>query len=152
MNLFSHRQTTTQFSGLLFLLFFLAISTFSIAWAAPPSQDEDEAKAFEKAFGQGPQEEDVYRTERFLSIATKHSQPLNKAPAIATVVTGQEIRDMGARNFMDVMRLVPGFGVSINEHGVNMFEVRGIRTADPSAIWRQTRILRIGERPSIVSP
>jgi iron complex outermembrane receptor protein len=35
---------------------------------------------------------------------------------------------MGARNLIDVLKMVPGFGVSITEYGVQMFEVRGIRT------------------------
>ena len=79
-------------------------------------------------FGKGPQEEDVYRTDRLLLTATKHKVPLRKAPAIATVITGDEIKDMGARNLTDVLKLIPGLGVSTNEHGVLMFEVRGIRT------------------------
>ncbi len=32
-----------------------------------------------------------------------------ETPGIVTVITAQEIRDLGARDFIDVMRLVPGF-------------------------------------------
>lgn len=90
---------------------------------------EEKIKAYEAMFPQGePSEEDVYRADRLLSVATKRSVPLRKAPAIATVIYGEEIREMGARNFMDVLKLIPGFGVAINEHGVNMIEVRGVQT------------------------
>ncbi len=61
-------------------------------------------------------------------IATRHATPVRKAPAIATVITAKEIRDMGARDLRDVLKMVPGFGLSFNEFGTTMFEVRGIRT------------------------
>ncbi|HLP76304.1 MAG TPA: TonB-dependent receptor [Candidatus Paceibacterota bacterium] len=63
-----------------------------------------------------------------ITTATKRETPIREAPAIATVITADEIRRMGARNLLDVLKMVPGIGVSINEYGVNMVEVRGIRT------------------------
>ncbi|HEX9023868.1 MAG TPA: TonB-dependent receptor [Geobacteraceae bacterium] len=60
--------------------------------------------------------------------ATRHSMPLRKAPAIATIITAEEIRNMGARNLLDVLRMVPGFGVSVDNDGIPELEVRGIRT------------------------
>ncbi|WP_207682497.1 TonB-dependent receptor plug domain-containing protein [Desulfonema magnum] len=72
--------------------------------------------------------------ERMMTTATKTKKTLRQAPAIATVITGDEIRSMGARNLTDVLKTVPGFGVSINETGWQMFEVRGIRTRDSEKI------------------
>lgn len=66
--------------------------------------------------------------ETFMVTATKRKISVRKAPAIATVITADEIRNMGARDLMDVLKTVPGFGVSINSYGRYMFEVRGIRT------------------------
>jgi outer membrane receptor for ferrienterochelin and colicin len=60
--------------------------------------------------------------------ASKQRMPVNKAPAIATVITAEEIRNMGARNLLDVLKMVPGVGVSINEFGLYQIEIRGIRT------------------------
>ncbi|HYS44210.1 MAG TPA: TonB-dependent receptor, partial [Geobacteraceae bacterium] len=71
----------------------------------------------------------VFYEEQDLYTATKRATPLRKAPAIATIVAADEIRNMGARNLLDVLKLVPGFGVSINEFGTFMIEVRGIRTS-----------------------
>lgn len=71
----------------------------------------------------------LYFEEKDIVTATKRSTVLRKAPAIATIISAEEIRDMGARNLLDVLKMVPGFGVSTNEFGIHMVEVRGIRTA-----------------------
>lgn len=71
----------------------------------------------------------MFFEEKELVTATKRTGSLRKAPAIATIVTADEIRNMGARNLVDVLKMVPGFGISTNEFGVNMIEVRGIRTS-----------------------
>jgi iron complex outermembrane receptor protein len=55
--------------------------------------------------------------EKDLVTATKHLTPLRKAPAIATIITADEIRNMGARNLLDVLKMVPGIGVSTNAWG-----------------------------------
>ena len=71
----------------------------------------------------------MFFEEKDLVTATKRVVSLRKAPAIATIITADEIRNMGARNLLDVLKMVPGFGISINELGSLMVEVRGIRTA-----------------------
>jgi len=71
----------------------------------------------------------LFFEDRELVTATKRPTSLRKAPANATIITADEIRNMGARNLLDVLKMVPGIGLSINEFGVNMVEVRGIRTA-----------------------
>ncbi|MCL5976589.1 MAG: TonB-dependent receptor [Nitrospirae bacterium] len=76
----------------------------------------------------------LFFEEKELVVATKHPISLKKAPAIATIITSDEIKNMGARNIMDVLKMVPGIGISINEFGRYMFEVRGIRTATSEKI------------------
>lgn len=76
----------------------------------------------------------MFFDEKDLITATKRATPLRKAPAIATIVTAEEIRNMGARNLIDVLKMVPGFGISTNEFGISMVEVRGIRTATSEKI------------------
>ncbi|MCP4346431.1 MAG: TonB-dependent receptor [Desulfobacterales bacterium] len=44
-----------------------------------------------------------------ISVATKTEMTMEEAPSIVSVITGEEIKNMGARNMMDVMRIVPGF-------------------------------------------
>lgn len=71
----------------------------------------------------------MYFEEKDLVTATKRTTSLRRAPAIATIVTAEEISTMGARNLLDILKMVPGFGISLNEFGAPMVEVRGIRTA-----------------------
>src|SRR6185369_13564788 len=40
----------------------------------------------------------------------------------------------GANNLLDVLKMVPGIGVSTNEFGIKMIEVRGIRTVTSEKI------------------
>jgi outer membrane receptor for ferrienterochelin and colicin len=70
----------------------------------------------------------MFFEEQDLVTATKHPTSLRKAPAIATIITADEIRNMGARNLLDVLKMAPGLGISTNEFGVMMVEVRGIRS------------------------
>lgn len=76
----------------------------------------------------------MFFEEQDLVTATKHATSLRKAPAIATIITADEIRNMGARNLEDILKMVPGFGVSTNEWGTHMIEVRGIRTGTSEKI------------------
>jgi len=70
----------------------------------------------------------MFMEEKDLVTATKRAVSLRKAPAIATIISAEEIRNMGARNLQDVLKMVPGFGISMNEIGLTMVEVRGIRS------------------------
>ncbi|MBI5634263.1 MAG: TonB-dependent receptor [Nitrospirae bacterium] len=70
----------------------------------------------------------MYFKPEELEISTRRAIPLLKAPAIATVITDGEIRNMGARTLMDVLKLVPGMGVAITDQGFFRLEVRGTVT------------------------
>ncbi len=70
----------------------------------------------------------LYFEEQELTTATKRPTSVRKAPAIATVITAEEIRNMGARDLLDVLKMVPGIGISISEYGPYMVEMRGIRS------------------------
>ena len=76
----------------------------------------------------------MFFEEQDLVTATKRPTSLRKAPAIATIISADEIRNMGARNLEDILKMVPGFGVSTNEWGTHMIEVRGIRTGTSEKI------------------
>ncbi len=67
---------------------------------------------------------------KYIETATKHLMEARKAPAIAAVITADEIRNMGARNLMDILRNVPGLALSNGASliGESLLEVRGIRT------------------------
>ncbi len=68
--------------------------------------------------------------EELVEIASRHLQSLNKAPAIVSVVTRREIRNMGARNLFDVLRREAGIGVTLNHFGKYQIEFRGNKHVD----------------------
>lgn len=62
-----------------------------------------------------------------VSIATGTQLPLRRAPAVATVITAQDIKAMGATDLNDVMEAVPGVHVSRSPAFYSpLFLVRGI--------------------------
>jgi len=60
-------------------------------------------------------------------IATKTEQGLDDAPSIVSVVTASEIRNMGARELIDVLQMVPGFEITRNTSGAALIGVRGVK-------------------------
>lgn len=72
----------------------------------------------------------IYGDEEFISIATGSSQPISKAPAVASVITAEEIFAMGAMDIDDVLETVPGLHVARDVIGYNpIYSFRGISAA-----------------------
>jgi len=84
--------------------------------------------AIEKEFSDADflDDEALLWDEEKIFTATKFSLPMRRAPAIATIVTDDEIKNSGARDLFDVLNLVPGLAVHMNWIGVKTVEVRGI--------------------------
>ena len=55
---------------------------------------------------------DFYGDEDFITLATGTKQLIHKAPSIATVITAEEIKNMGARNLSEILDTVPGLHAS----------------------------------------
>lgn len=65
--------------------------------------------------------------EEFISIATGQKQHISKAPAVASVITAEDIRAMGATDLNEVLETVPGLHVSVDAGDYNpVFLIRGI--------------------------
>lgn len=92
-------------------------------------QEEQEVKAFQEMFGPGPQEEDVYRTDRLLVTATGSLKPVRLAPSVASVITKEDIEATGATTLEEALETVPGLHVYPN--GTMLMEpnwsIRGIQ-------------------------
>jgi outer membrane receptor for ferrienterochelin and colicin len=68
--------------------------------------------------------------ENIVSVATGYSQPIRSAPAVTTVITAQQIKDMGARNLYDILRAVPGFFLGTNTIQIEpIISVRGFKSS-----------------------
>lgn len=61
--------------------------------------------------------------------ASKMEEHVDKTIATTTVITQDDIAHIGARNLIDVLRLVPGIGITQSKIGVREIEVRGVKTA-----------------------
>ena len=55
-----------------------------------------------------------YGDEDYVSIATGTTQPIAKAPAVASVITASQIRALGARDIDQVLESVPGLHISLS--------------------------------------
>jgi len=64
----------------------------------------------------------------YTTTASKMKESLDKTTATVTTITQQQISEMGARNLLDVLKLVPGFGVTQSKYGQRQIEVRGVKT------------------------
>ncbi|MCK4620832.1 MAG: TonB-dependent receptor [Desulfuromonadales bacterium] len=74
--------------------------------------------------------EELYGDEEFVSIATGSTKPVYKAPAVASVITAKEIKEMGATTLDEVLERVPGLHVGVSTQGRldSIYSIRGIHT------------------------
>lgn len=81
----------------------ITLAAMVLFQAADPTEAQymGDKEEFEQALG------DV----ETVSIATGRPQPLQTAPAVASVITAEDIRNSGARNLAEILNLVPGFYV-----------------------------------------
>src|SRR6185295_9526325 len=77
----------------------------------------------------------VYGNNLSTSIATGSKQPIRRAPSIATVITAEDIKAIGATDLDEVLETVPGLHVARSPIGYTpIFTFRGIYSAFNSQI------------------
>lgn len=105
-------------SGLVFGLLLLAGS------GAAQNLDQVKLAALDEGIS------DLYGDAAFVSIATGSKKPIYQAPAVASVITAEQIKAMGARDLNDVLETVPGLHVvpsPLNRLDPT-YSIRGIHT------------------------
>src|SRR3989339_980097 len=66
-----------------------------------------------------------------VTIATRHETKISKAPGIVTVITAEEIKNLGYRTFVEILRTIPGFEIlKSGDTGVVVPAVRGITSSN----------------------
>ncbi len=74
-------------------------------------------------------EDDIVSLEDLMkakvTVASKSEQTLRETPGVVTIITSKEIRNMGARDLIDVLRMVPGLDFAHDIDGVVGMGVRG---------------------------
>jgi outer membrane cobalamin receptor len=61
-----------------------------------------------------------------ISVASKKAMTTRESPGVVSLITREEIQACGARDFIDVLRLVPGFDVGYDVQGVTGPSLRGL--------------------------
>lgn len=79
------------------------------------------------------QELAMYGAEDVVSLATKHEQVVSDAPAIASSLSDDELKQIGARIVPDALDVMPGFSMSRDVAGFYRIGVRGLRS-DPEVL------------------
>ena len=71
----------------------------------------------------------AYGDDSFISIATGRNKLITKAPAVASIITAEQIERSGARTIDEVLESVPGLHVSSSSTRLSpVYSMRGIRT------------------------
>lgn len=92
----------------------LVLAVVECAWAASPEEAELSLS---------------YGDSDFVSIATGVAEPLSTAPAVASVITADDIRRMGAIDLNQVLETVPGLHVGLSSYRFSpVYSIRGIHT------------------------
>jgi len=96
-----------------------ALNSIAFADAAAPDDDLEKELAYLAAERQAA---------GTVFTASKMEEPVDKTIATTTVITQDDIAQIGARNLLDVLRLVPGVGITQTQFGWREIEVRGVKT------------------------
>ena len=77
-----------------------------------------------------PLEEEILwlKEETYVTTATKTLEEVNKSGATVSIITAEDLKNMGARNLMDALKRVPGLGINQMNMGMSAVEVRGVKT------------------------
>ena len=108
----------------------IAVILVAMATGALAADTEKNLEKVREMFQSPYSEEDYYRTDRLLTTATGSQLPIHKAPAVASIVTAEDIEKMGATTLADVLETVPGMhvGPSVDSGYRTNYHIRGIYT------------------------
>ena len=108
-----HAGTFIFLSLALFLPLNLTLSTSGNLYA------QSEETELEEIFA-------IFTEEEIVISALKRPSTVLKSPAIMSVITSRQIKQMGFRTLVDVLEIVPGFYASMDETGEREIAVRGV--------------------------
>ena len=101
----------------LYLLTFVIYASFSKCWAQAP--DTSMSKIFSMDI------EELMNTK--VNIATKSNKSINETPGVVSVITSEEIKNMGARELEDILQTIPGFEIMRRYSGYYGLAIRGVK-------------------------
>ncbi|MEW6428264.1 MAG: TonB-dependent receptor [Thermodesulfobacteriota bacterium] len=97
---------------------------------AVAATENDRMSEIREMFSSSHSEEEYYRADQLLLTATGSLLPVFKAPSVASVITSDDIRAMGARTLDEVLETVPGLHVGVSPTALlnPVYAIRGIHT------------------------
>ncbi len=119
-------------------LFFI-IALFAMLQAGALSTavaQDDKTEAIEDMFDTSATEEDYYRTDKMLVTATGSQLPIHRAPAVASIISAEDIEKVGATTLNEVLETVPGLHYTISPASIAwpIYSIRGIHTNNNSEV------------------
>ena len=76
----------------------------------------------------------IFSEEEIVVSALKRPRTVSKSPAIMSVITARQIKQMGFRTLSEILEIVPGFDVHMDRNGEKEFIVRGVFDAESSKV------------------
>ncbi|CEK20113.1 TonB-dependent receptor plug domain-containing protein [Chthonomonas calidirosea] len=101
-----------------------------------------------KVFASSPLTQNAFNNELLFAgnqtvvTASRSKQPLVQAPAVVTVITGEQLQSYGAVTLLDALRYVPGVHVAEANAGVANVTIRGLNSQ-----YANTLLVMIDNRP-----
>ncbi|MGR3219558.1 MAG: TonB-dependent receptor plug domain-containing protein [Candidatus Anammoxibacter sp.] len=130
----SIQSTAFSFMHLVFCLGSIVFSLFFYLQSVYCAEIEGQSLASNSAntqFFYEPHDVFYLMDEQLISIASKKEEKIKDAPSIITVITAEEIENMGLRTITEVIRTVPGFDILKSAAGgTNNISARGVRTIE----------------------
>ncbi|KOY86373.1 hypothetical protein AD998_09645 [bacterium 336/3] len=114
-----HLQNLWKSFSIVCLLFFLNVGLLAQDTSRTAKVFETDATDMLKLMNQKNQDEDL------VSITGYKETPLRESPGIVTLITEEEIKNSGARDLVDILRLVPGLNFAHNYENAIGFVARG---------------------------
>lgn len=65
------------------------------------------------------------RAETVVITASKYEQKIGESPVSVTVITAEDIKQSGAVDFVEALRIIPGINVAYVAHGLMLTNIRG---------------------------
>jgi len=113
------KSLMSEQSKIYYALYFLMVATGANAQESPSSTPPMGIEVAEEAIA-----------AQLVSVGTDRRQSEKTAPAVTSVVTARQIREMGARDLFDVLRTIPGFFLGQTAFGIDsMISVRGFTSS-----------------------
>ena len=120
-------HTSLKFIRLFILLNFVIFLLNSTLSTTRSLHAQDKDMELEEIFA-------IFSEEEIVVSALKRPRTVSKSPAIMSVITARQIKQMGFRTLSDVLEIVPGFDVHMDTNGEKEFIVRGVFDAESSKV------------------